>query len=445
VSIPNGATVYKQDYSSDGGTETAYTMFAAGGKLRRHMKKTVTLGGIIGVPISWNECSEDPQNPGNWICTDSRVKWNGSNFIKDAVRSDQTNYVWQEVTPAPITIDPDAWDFHFWSESLGGSGRINLKDPNDPTGVAQISLTDATPVVFHVEDTVYPGEAGIPASLACFENCPDPQVINNANPFFPASTWDNLLTFSELNQNTAPGNLVAGTNYIAYTFNSATMELEYATNPVVMTDNSNSEWGVWTGAMFEPTPENFNQLACDWDQTNSSTCAWQAWDKLDVFYTWESGVDQWNRLTALQLDGTFVSFDPPISVEYTHTSGAKYYLEYNGFGDLHGIPGKCVDEDTGQDTDCYDPSGNKFIRWVPDFSVPDGSAVTDAVNSLTYYVKGLEKEERMIAEQDTATCTSAGLSLTGYTLPDDSLYEAPDIGVEPDVDGAPAVIAGVAQ
>jgi len=51
----------------------------------------------------------------------------------------------------------------------------------------------------------------------------------------------------------------------------------------------------------------------------------------------------------------------------------------------------------------------------------------------------------MIAEQDTATCTSAGLSLTGYTLPDDSLYEAPDIGVEPDVDGAPAVIAGVAQ
>ncbi len=445
VTIPNGATVYKQDYSSNGGTETAYTMFMARGKLRKHMKKTVTLGDINGVPISWNECTDQGNN--NWICTDSRVEWNGTNFVKNAVRNDQTNYVWQEVTAAPITIDPDAWDFHFWSESLGGSGRINLKDPTDPNGVAQITLSDSTPVIFHVEDTVYPGDT-VPDTLACFENCPDPSLINTqSEPFFAKSTWQDLNNFSEVNQNTAPGSLAADTNYIEYGFNSTSMELEHNSTPVVMeTAPQGVEYGTWSGTMFAPTPENFALLGCDWDQTNSSTCAWQAWDKLDVFYTWESGVDQWNRLTALKdLNDTFVSFDPPINVEYTHTTGAKYFLEYNGFGDLHGVPGKCVDEDTGQDTDCYDSTGDKYIRWVPDFSVSDGSSVTDAVSSLTYYVKGLDKEVRMMAESDASTCTTAGLATTDYALPDASLFVAPDIGTEPDVDGAPAVIAGEVQ
>ena len=91
------------------------------------------------------------------------------------------------------------------------------------------------------------------------------------------------------------------------------------------------------------------------------------------------------------------------------------------------------------------PHSYHFIRWVPEFNVPDGSAVTDAVSSLTYYVKGLDKEERMIAENDSATCSTAGLSLTTYTLPGASLYVAPVIGTEPTVDGAPAVIGGIVQ
>jgi len=51
----------------------------------------------------------------------------------------------------------------------------------------------------------------------------------------------------------------------------------------------------------------------------------------------------------------------------------------------------------------------------------------------------------MMAEPDPATCTTAGLTLTTYTLPDDSLVVAPDIGTEPTVDGAPAVIGGIVQ
>ncbi len=42
ANIQNGDTVYKQDYSGGENSETAYTLRVARGKLRRHMKKTIT-------------------------------------------------------------------------------------------------------------------------------------------------------------------------------------------------------------------------------------------------------------------------------------------------------------------------------------------------------------------------------------------------------------------
>lgn len=442
VSLSSGDTVYKQDYSSSGTSETAYTVFISGGKLRRHTKKSLTLGDIASIPLMWNSCTD--QGGGNWTCKQYRVEWDSTaqKLYKNA-ELDETNWVWKNISPAQeVTFSTDAWDFDFWSESLGGAGRINLKDPTDPTGQAQITLANTTPIVFHIEDTVFPGDSNIPTSLACFENCPDPSTINTASPYINGTSWQDQNNLQY--QDVAP----ASATRINYTFDSTNMVLVYNSSSVVMTDNSNNQWGVWSGALFEPTSENLSQLACDWDQSGDSTCAWQAWDNLSVFYTWETGTQSWNKLTALQKDGSFVSFDPPISVEYTHTwddsSTSKLYLEYGGFGDLWGIPGKCVDMDTGQDTDCYDASGTKFIRWVPEFSITDGSSVTDATSGLTYYVKALEKEERMSAVS-TSQCTGAGLSLQSYTLPDASLYADPNIGTEPTVDGAPAVIGGVLQ
>jgi len=74
----------------------------------------------------------------------------------------------------------------------------------------------------------------------------------------------------------------------------------------------------------------------------------------------------------------------------------------------------------------------------------DGSVVDDAVSQLKYYVKGLEKEERMKAK-DATLCIDAELSLQTYPLPNDSEVEAPNIGAEPEIDGAPAVIGGIVQ
>lgn len=95
------------------------------------------------------------------------------------------------------------------------------------------------------------------------------------------------------------------------------------------------------------------------------------------------------------------------------------HLEYNVIGNIHGIPGIFVDMDTGD--------------------------VTDAINSNTYYVKTLEKEESMSGVASNL-CIDAGLSLdNNVTLPDDSLFETPDVGAEPTASGAPTLIAGEIQ
>jgi hypothetical protein len=133
-----------------------------------------------------------------------------------------------------------------------------------------------------------------------------------------------------------------------------------------------------------------------------------------------------------------VTFDPPVKVEYTHTqtdqtakdykyNGVKFFLDYNGFGQLNGIPGKCIDTSTGLEVlDCN--GSNK--RYVPEFSIASGSTVKNS--STTYYVKALDVEQRMI-KKDEAVCANANVTAPAGTinLPVIPLNLDPAIGSEP--------------
>jgi hypothetical protein len=143
-----------------------------------------------------------------------------------------------------------------------------------------------------------------------------------------------------------------------------------------------------------------------------------------------------------------LKFEPPLSVKYVHNKapyvGATFMLEYSGFGNLNGIPGKCVNMDTGLEAQCAnDPS----IRYVPAYVIPpaqtDGSLTKVMVDTTEYLVKPLELEQRMM-KVDVGNCSA--LSVTPYTLPDlDTEWTDPAIGTEPVVTAAPAVIGGVVQ
>lgn len=427
--IPNGATVYKQEFSFEGTKEKPYTFFNVGGKLRRHTKKSVTLGEIAGIPLQWNKCDIT-------TCTQYRVEWdrNDETLYTTGIMDDE-DWIWKDTPPTPVGENDMNFSFNFWSEALGGNGTANLFDPQ--TG-EKVPLKNSTIVTFYIEDVVMPGDPDVPGDLMCFESCPNPNNfgVEQSSPYLDKD-------FVSAAQQVPPDSLVAGTHYAPYTFDASSMTLTYQGKDVVMeSDDLVNPWGIWSGVLVPK--EEVSKLACEWDQTK--TCPWQAWDKLDVFYIWETGANQWNQLTLLKDPdtGTFLKFDPPLTVEYTDTNGTKYYLEYAGAGELQGFPGKCVDGDTGKDIDCAEGGEDKPVRWVPEFSIPNGATVTDVENGATYYVKAIETEQRLKAVDD-AECSSSGLSLTKLELPTGDLYETPDIGDKPNVAGAPAVIGGELQ
>jgi hypothetical protein len=437
VTLVDGETVYKQTFGPDGGTETAYQVLVAGGKLKKNTRKLLVLGDIVNIPLDFGEF-----DPVAGTDNQFRVMWDGTKFSKVA-RMNKSTWTWESLVPA-VDIDLGAlrWsELNFHSQALSGNVQVKLQncahidggtpfDPSDDT--FSCSAGNNTPVVSYAEVVVSPTDT-IPATLLCFENCPDAANLGGQNPFLPSPGY----------QPVPPGQATATA---AYTFDSATMLLKSGQTSIVASSlGSNFQFGMMSGPLFDNTAENLGLLACEWD---NNTCAWQARSNLPVYYTWETGSNNWNRLVALRSGGTFLSFDPPLQLGYTHLAAGKYqnakfYLEYGGSGDLHGIPGKCVDLNTGADADCSQGGPGSPIRWVPEFTIPDGSSATDAL-SATYYLKALEKEQRM---RVVAGSECSSLPVTSYAsqLPGLSDWSDPAIGAEPAVAGAPAVIGGVLQ
>jgi hypothetical protein len=432
LALENGDTVYKQDLGDGSPAEeaTPYELFIAQGKLRKRSKRLLTLGDVKNVPLDWWDDTQQVQY---------RAIWDGTAFRKVAAL-DHEQGTWGEIEPAEVMdLSSLRYDtLFFWSQALGGDVRVKLVcTSNDQDGFVTFSCaaSDAADVVLFAETVVYPGDA-VPATLACLMGCPNGANNDGPNLFFD----DSALQYQQMPP--------ASADTIAYTFDGATMLLMSGSTPIVQTvENGHHPWGIRSGPLFEPTPSNLAKLACEWDETGNSTCGWQAWDKLDEYYTWESGPSEWNRLTALKnQQGEIERFEPPLSVQYTHQQpdetahdhkydGADFYLEYNGFGDLHGIPGVCVDMETAAPVSC-----GPNTRWIPELTIPDGSELHG--DGSNYLSKALEKEQRM-REVDQSACSE--LHLVTYELPAIDDWTPPNIGPEPEVEGPPAVVGGVIQ
>ncbi len=440
VTISDGATVYKQTYGPNGGTSAPYTVQKVPGKLKKHTKGTTTLGAIKNIPLEGYQEQVGQQN------INYRVIWDATQNklmkVASAAQSSNGPPAWQEITPVAIDTTSLNWgELNFWSQALGGQARVKLTNCqfNPQTmKTACAAPTADTQVVFFKEDIVYPGDVNAPAALACYDNCPkagatgmDPNDLTYAQSFDPQV--DNR-----------------------HDYTVASMVLKDGANSVTLaTAPQNQSWGFNSGPLFAPTSANMALLACDWTgpQGQTQVCGWKAWSALDEFYTWETGPNNWNQLTVLKdSNGTPLTFEQPLRVEYTHVqtvagkpdtkyNGVKFFLDYNGFGELHGIPGKCIDMSSGLTVQDCSGSGK---RWVPEFSIPEGSAASYAKAGVTYntVIKPLEMEQRMVKLANNAC---SGLPITTYTLPLIAEWVDPAIGAEPSVTAAPAVIGGVVQ
>jgi hypothetical protein len=438
VTIPNGATVNQVDYHGGSSTSVPYTVFESGGKLKKHTRKNMTLGEIKNLPLGYNEFSQGTN-------TNYQVVWDGSHFNKVAQMPQNCNgnCTWTNIPQPYPTIDVThlQWgNLNFWSQNGGGQFQVPMTGcvftpgaMNSPGTTACDAPTNALPVIFYAEDLVYPGDATVPTSFACYNNCPTVDVNGQA--------------VMSMNMMSGPSNTAT-----TYTFDPAALMLKLAGSPVISTVTSSmQQWGVMTGALFEPSPANMALLACPWNA--QQTCTWQAQSELPVYYTWETGPNNWNQFMAIKdSTGAIKKFDPPLQVKYVDANGTTFMLDYSGFGQLNGIPGKCVDMDSGADADCSQGgNGNNSIRWVPQFTIAGLTTVTatdPATNdSTTCYVKPLQIEQRMMQASASACAALVGTDFSSYTLPDASIWSDPVAanGAEHVVTAAPAVIGGVVQ
>jgi hypothetical protein len=420
ATLTNPQTVYSKNFSNN--IVETYVINTYPGKLKKHTKNTTTLDAIKNIPFEgYMEGS-----------TMYRVIWDGTKLQKVASAPQVMGGppVWTDITSQNLTIDTTQLQFgelNFWSQALGGQVRIKLEGCTFNNGITSCAApTGSSPVVFYSENIVYPGDAILASTLTCFDNCPN--ATSSAGMSYDSTTHQPTV----YPQNFSPG--FAGHNY---TISNMVLKDTGSNNwsAVLATTDSVNTWGFNSGAMFENTQANLDLLACDWNA--QQICGWKAWS-LPVFYTWETGPNDWSKLAIITKGGENVIFDPPVKVEYTHSqtvttakdykyNGVKFFLDYNGFGQLNGIPGKCIDSSTGLEVpDCNGP--NK--RYVPEFSIPSGSTVKNG--TTTYYVKALDVEQRMIKKNESV-CTAASVTAPAgtVTLPTIPPNLDPALGVEP--------------
>ena len=449
--IATDTTVSKVEYGSGAPVATPYTLVKAGGKLTKYTKGTKTLAEIDKIRFTfWASAATPPTGITYDADTSKRnyeMYWDNtaSNFVITGLQTCGSNGCQlASMTPVPVTNNT-YWSTNYsygiagWSQSLGGEVSINTS-----------SLSGSTVVTYRTQDLVYPSQYAAIGNLYCITDCPT------------ASTIAALVANPATTPFTNPGNYAptAVGSLVTYTLNATTGNL-IDSAPAAVTTASTSltgpfQWGIRSGKLF-PTSQASTVDAAD-GSTDSSYNAWGV-DALTVYYVWETGPNGWNQFSAVKdSSGTFVTFDAPLNVNYTVPTGAAYgdyagktiMLQYNGFGDLFGIPGKCVDPITNAAGDCKNTTN---ARYVPEFAIPFSQTTGTVTNgSTTYLVKWLDREIRF-AKKTVADCTAAGLSLpSGVTLPTSTGLKDPSssssdvyIGAKPTVTDAPRVIHGVVQ
>jgi hypothetical protein len=442
-SLGDGATVYRVEPGANGPVSTPYTLVVKDGKLKRFVRSEVALGSLKNIPLEGMVPIIGDTDPNAM----KRLQWNGSELAVVAQASMQQSGPpqWNPVTP-PRSITASTpllfGDIGAYSEALGGQVRIKLAgcapvNPFNPAlGVTCAAPTASTTVVFFKESTVQPTDATLPASFRCYDNCPKAGGSGMSK---------NDLTYAN------DGN--------SHDYTYATGLLRDGGNPATLSEAADGQpWGFNSGPLFEPSVANLQALACPWDA--GQICPWQAWGALNEFFVWETGPNNWNKYTSVMgSDNSFVRFDPPIPVKYVYPAvgtggvnpsavdsryaGNTFFLKYGGFGNLQGIPGKCFNPEDPSDTsiDCSKPGR----RWVPEFTIPAGSLAQNGDGVDAFYIKPLEVEQRM-AKVQSSQCTSIKIvDLSGSWPNLDKDWEDPNLGAEPQVEGAAKVIAGVIQ
>lgn len=448
LDIPDGTPVAALTVSDQRpGNTTNYALSKIGGKLTKWTEVSTTLGALDGIPFIYSGdltgvASGNPEVTGvnNWV-----MQWSSSsaeftivgiqNCTNDGCVVFAVNPV-ATVTAAAFNTIPVSG----YANSYGGN--INIP----PTGSPHAS---ADAVFYYNQTTVIPGTAAL--TLYCLSQCPTGAQLagySSAALTTPFANGTDTQWFS------AP----SAVNTVSYTFDADGL-VDAAGSPVILelasqypSGSPYTQNGIQTGWLVDSPPSNAN---CPAGMPAGSVC--QPANPA-TYYTWQTGANQWNQSLWLTTGGEIVPFDPPQNIAFTVPTGRAYgsysglpiLLQFNGFGNLQGIPGYCVSPVDNSVEDCSVSGAN----YVPMFSLADGTTMTlpslSGSTTTPLVIKALQGSI-LLASLGSGAPQCSSMTLTPLALPSGGLHDPSNpsdseyLGVMPVVTAAPQVVDGVVQ
>jgi hypothetical protein len=428
------------------GNTSSYTLSKVGGKLTKWTQQSTTLGALDSIPVSvaadLTGLTDSVAVSGfqNW-----QLVWSSTTHLFTVTGMQQcssSGCVSTTISPA-ANVNAHAFDsapLSGWAEAYGGSVNI------PPTGAPHAA---ADGVYYYAQSTVVPGSTSL--ALYCLSQCP---------------TAASLAAFSAGNAQGSPyGNSTgqqwysaAAANTVSYSFDSGGLEDNSGGTamPIVLEQPGQypdgsmyAQNGINTGRLFDAP---LSALNCQGTVPAGTVCEPS---NPTTYYNWVTGSQQWQQSLWLSSGSSAVAFDPPQNVPYTVPNSSAYgsfagktiLLQFNGFGNLYGIPGSCVDPVNNAAVSCDTPNA----RYVPLFSLPDGATMTLPSSATALVVKALNAEVRLANLGPSASTACAAMSLANVAPPTGGTHDPSDssdafyIGVKPTVTAAPKVIDGVIQ
>jgi hypothetical protein len=417
---------------------TPYTVKKAGGRLTKFTKTATTLDNIaINRFNVWVSANTSTVNGQQFVQHDSyEMYWDAVNARFVVVgRQDCSNNCYLQtfsktvsITPAQLNTLTNSWGIHAWSSSVG-----NINIPSSTlTGSNHGSITGG--VIVSSNTVVLPGDTSVPATLKCVQNCIDPALLGGAT--FLA----NPQSSTPFTAGTAGSGQTAASDVVTYTWSASDYTLKLngvgvsaSSLSAIDTDKlkqSNYRWGINGGVLADGTGNHFSSggaFDCDAAGSGTALCESTGIAKVSTYYRFETGLNDWNTSTFLtEEDGTYLKFSAPIKMAYTvpndsalygDYSGARMNLDFMGFGDLNGVPGRCISPENNEEVSCDSNS-----RWYPAFTLPDGAEITapaGTAGGTDKYVKYLDRELRFMRDPN-ATAASLGITFGDLTaLPDE--------------------------
>ena len=449
------------------GNNSSYSLNKLGGKLTKWTKVSRTLDAMDGIPFNigfnfsqvYGSSGATPTalqasatgGFNNWVIVWSKVN---VYFVVTGSQdcSGANGCVVADLAGGPVNLPTSAFKdqpVSGFSNSFGGNLNIPFTGSNH---------AGADAVNIYTQSAVMPGDGSLAnTTLYCLGQCPtsgsitafknSPKMANGSGSSYFGNNTGQQFFFA------APDVAAPNTVHtVSYTFDSG--GLKHGGVSVAVNGSqyfpTGTMWpnGVTTGRLFTSQLTNAN---CGEKFSAPTVCEPGS---PDYYYTWQTGPNQWAQSMWLTSGGSVVALDPPSTIPYTVPSGAGYgsyagkniQLQFNGFGNLFGIPGYCVNPVDNSAADCKTATA----RYVPVFSLPDGATMTlSGSPSTPLLVKALDAEVRLKSSV-SGLCT--GLTLTSKTLPlgtglrdPSAIGNASYLGSKPAVTAVPAVIDGVIQ